>query len=50
MNLASPRVLPDQKRHGIKLHRSVKMRMDAEHLKYKPKLCIEHGVEPTWID
>lgn len=48
MNLARPRVLPDQKKHGIKVHRSVKMRMEALGLKYKPKLKFD--VDPEWVN
>lgn len=48
MNLARPRVLPDQKKHGIKVHRSVKMRMEARGMKYKPKLKFD--VDPEWVD
>lgn len=48
MNLARPRVLPDQKKHGIKVHRSVKMRMEARAMKYKPKLKFD--VDPEWAD
>ena len=47
MNLGRPRVLPDQEKNGIKVHRSVKMRMDIQSLKYKPKLKIEGEAE--WV-
>ena len=47
MNLGRPRVLPDQEKNGIKVHRSVKMRMDIQSLKYKPKLKI--GDEAEWV-
>ncbi|KAA1467854.1 hypothetical protein DENSPDRAFT_833006 [Dentipellis sp. KUC8613] len=50
INMGRPRTIPKQK-HGINVHRSVKIRMDAEGLeggKYKPKAVFE--VEPTWVD
>jgi hypothetical protein len=53
-NLAQPRHIPDARRDGVKIHRTVKMRMEAiypkEHSKskkYSPKMHIK--VEPTWI-
>jgi hypothetical protein len=49
-NLAHPRIIPKQAVRGVKLHRSVKMRMEAEAHKgkYKPKAKLT--VEPTWVD
>ena len=54
-NLAQPRFIPKQVQHGVKIHRSVKLRMDAEHenekkkgKKYRPKADLR--VEPTWVD
>jgi len=53
MNLASPRFIPKQ-RDGVKVHRSVKLRMAAqpeqEHQKqgYQPHAKLL--VEPEWID
>ncbi|XP_006462906.1 hypothetical protein AGABI2DRAFT_224560 [Agaricus bisporus var. bisporus H97] len=54
-NLARPRFIPKQITHGVKVHRSVKMRMDAEYederkkgKRYKPKAHLR--VEPIWID
>ncbi|KAF8625955.1 hypothetical protein AX17_006680 [Amanita inopinata Kibby_2008] len=51
LNLAKPRFIPKQHSRGVKVHRSVKVRMEAAYAggkKYKPKpdIC----VEPTWID
>jgi hypothetical protein len=51
-NLARARVIPKQKK-GYKVHRSVKLRMEAEHeeypgIKYKPRAMF--SVEPTWVD
>ena len=53
-NLARPRFIPKQK-NGVKVHRSVKLRMEAEYedarrkgKKYSPRAYIQ--VEPTWID
>ena len=56
-NLARPRFIPKQKSNGFKVHRSVKMRMEAGFedeagrqagKKYKPKP--HFAVEPIWID
>jgi len=54
-NLARPRFIPKQVKNGVKVHRSVKIRMEAEHedekkkgKKYKPKSRLR--VEPAWID
>ncbi|KAF8157843.1 hypothetical protein B0H34DRAFT_431646 [Crassisporium funariophilum] len=56
-NLARPRFIPKQRSNGFKVHRSVKLRMDAEYenekarqkgKKYQPKP--HWRVEPTWID
>lgn len=55
-NLARPRFIPNQKA-GLKIHRSVKLRMEAEFedekkrkkgKRYIPKPAIL--VEPTWVD
>lgn len=55
--MASPRFIPKQRTNGFKVHRSVKMRMEAEYedakrrakgKKYVPKPVWR--VEPTWID
>lgn len=45
--------MPKQKKNGVKVHRSVKMRMEAEYedspgVKYTPKARFK--VEPTWVD
>lgn len=56
-NMAAPRFIPKQRTNGFKVHRSVKMRMEAEYedekrrakgKKYVPKPVFK--VEPTWID
>lgn len=54
-NLARPRFIPKQLKNGVKVHRSVKLRMEAEYeseekkgKKYKPKPRLH--VEPIWID
>ncbi|KAJ3575742.1 hypothetical protein NP233_g903 [Leucocoprinus birnbaumii] len=54
-NLARPRFIPKQIKNGVKIHRSVKMRMAAQYedekkkgKRYKPKAHLR--VEPTWID
>ncbi|KAK0474468.1 hypothetical protein EDD18DRAFT_239528 [Armillaria luteobubalina] len=51
-NLARPRIIPKQS-SGVKVHRSVRMRMEAFHehkpqKKYKPKANLK--VTPTWVD
>ncbi len=48
MNLGRPRVHPGQEVTGIKVHRSVKTRMQAKHLNYTPRLKFD--VEPEWVD
>jgi len=48
-NLGHPRVIPKQAVRGVKVHRSVKMRMEAEGpKKYKPKPKLRP--DPTWVD
>jgi hypothetical protein len=53
-NLARPRFIPKQIKNGVKVHRSVKIRMDAQYQdekkgeRYRPKAHLR--VEPTWID
>jgi hypothetical protein len=56
-NMAHPRFIPQQRTNGFKVHRSVKLRMEAEFedekrrsrgKKYAPKPKFK--VEPTWID
>ncbi|KAG6828485.1 hypothetical protein H0H87_001826 [Tephrocybe sp. NHM501043] len=52
-NLANPRFIPKQHKNGVRVHRSVKLRMEARpppghHCKYEPKT--NFSVEPTWID
>ncbi|KAG6829309.1 hypothetical protein H0H92_004987 [Tricholoma furcatifolium] len=52
-NLANPRFIPKQHTRGVKVHRSVKLRMDAKppeghKHRYKPKAHL--AVEPIWID
>ncbi|KAG2009460.1 hypothetical protein CC2G_012394 [Coprinopsis cinerea AmutBmut pab1-1] len=56
-NLARPRFIPKQRTNGVKVHRSVKLRMETEYeeekkrlkgKKYQPKAVLR--VEPTWVD
>ncbi|KAG6896290.1 hypothetical protein C0992_009315 [Termitomyces sp. T32_za158] len=52
-NMASPRFIPKQHSNGVKVHRTVQFRMQAQpapgHKKrYTPKAKL--AVEPTWID
>ncbi|KAH7926859.1 hypothetical protein BV22DRAFT_1086180 [Leucogyrophana mollusca] len=51
INMGSGRRVPRQKKKGVKVHRSVKIRMEAEGLeggKYWPKAKLK--VEPEWVD
>ncbi|KIP04937.1 hypothetical protein PHLGIDRAFT_75091 [Phlebiopsis gigantea 11061_1 CR5-6] len=51
MNLGRGRVVPNQRVQGVHVHRSVKMRMEADGLRggrYTPRAKFE--VEPTWVD
>jgi len=55
-NLGRGRFIPKQKKHVVKVHRSVKMRMDAAHdggVKYKPKASFANALalgHVQWID
>lgn len=42
------RHIPRQSTHGVKIHHTVKMRMEA--LGYKPNANLRATTEPTWID
>ena len=52
INLGRPRLIPKQKVRPANVHRSVKLRMEAQCLKkgdkYEP--MPEFKVEPKWID
>lgn len=50
MNWGQGRQIRNQNKYGVKIHRSVKLRMEADHLKggpYYPKALLE--VKPTWV-
>jgi hypothetical protein len=56
-NLARPRFIPKQAKNGVKVHRSVKLRMEAQYedekLRAKGQTYVpraELRVMPTWID
>ncbi|KAG6884358.1 hypothetical protein C0993_011826 [Termitomyces sp. T159_Od127] len=55
-NLGRGRLIPQQKTHVIKVHRSVKQRMEAQYpdgSKYRPKASFQVALESTnveWID
>ncbi|TFK33598.1 hypothetical protein BDQ12DRAFT_690919 [Crucibulum laeve] len=52
-NMGKPRFIPKQAKNGVKVHRSVKLRMEAEHERVKGKKYVPKAhlhVEPTWID
>ncbi|KAJ6541648.1 hypothetical protein B0H19DRAFT_959195 [Mycena capillaripes] len=42
------RHIPRQSTHGVKIHRTVKMRIDAAG--YKPKANLKPTTEPNWVD
>ena len=51
--MGSPRYIPQQRSQGFRVHRSVKMRMEAEleqypGVKYRPRP--EWFVDPEWMD
>ncbi|EGN93859.1 hypothetical protein SERLA73DRAFT_188970 [Serpula lacrymans var. lacrymans S7.3] len=51
INMGAGRHIPRQKKDGVKFHRTVKIRMEAEGLKdgkYWPKAKLK--VEPKWVD
>lgn len=55
INMGGFRHAAMQRKNGIKVHRSVKIRMEAQGVpglkvkeKYKPG--VEFRVEPTWVD
>ncbi|KAK0209162.1 hypothetical protein DFS33DRAFT_1308021 [Desarmillaria ectypa] len=51
LNRGQPRHVPRQKIQGIKVHRTVKLRMESEEVvggKYEPKA--KWTVEPNWVD
>ena len=53
VNMGRPRYVAMQRKNGIKIHRSVKIRMEAQGIvgvkeKYSPK--VELRVQPTWVD
>ena len=56
MNMGRGRVIPGQKRRKIKIHRSVKMRMDTEHedgSKYEPRASFKTALSlgnVLWVD
>ncbi|KAJ3812985.1 hypothetical protein F5876DRAFT_63523 [Lentinula aff. lateritia] len=51
-NLGRGRVVPKQKKQGVRVHRSVKMRLESQHTdgsKYQPKADIDFQYA-TWVD
>jgi hypothetical protein len=49
INLGNGRVIPEAQARSLKVHRTVKLRMEVEEKKkYKPKA--RWAVEPTWVD
>lgn len=56
MNLGRGRFIPKQRKHGVKVHRSVKLRMDAAYedgSKYKPRASFDKALQlgkVDWVD
>lgn len=53
INLGRGRVVPKQREEGIKIHRTVKLRMEMKKEKgklYEPKAKLARGIAPTWVD
>ncbi|KAL1692124.1 hypothetical protein GGG16DRAFT_52174 [Schizophyllum commune] len=51
LHLGQGRVIPKrQKKHGIHIHKTVKTRMEAGELKYKPRANVFDDIEPIWVD
>jgi hypothetical protein len=53
MNLGRGRHIPQQKSQGVRIHRSVKTRLEAEHAdgsKYQPKITNLDMSCVTWVD
>ncbi|KAF8892854.1 hypothetical protein CPB85DRAFT_1230449 [Mucidula mucida] len=50
VNRGRPRFIPRQRRDGVKVHRSVKLRMEAEGLNYKPRAEWHSNTTVTWVD
>ncbi|KAJ4490904.1 hypothetical protein J3R30DRAFT_3694791 [Lentinula aciculospora] len=51
-NLGRGRIVPKQKKQGVKVHRSVKMRLEAQHTdgsEYQPKANVDFNYA-TWVD
>lgn len=53
INRGRGRVIPKQRLEGVKIHRTVKLRMemkkDGDKL-YKPMAGLIKGITPTWVD
>jgi hypothetical protein len=52
INRGRGRVIPKQKSEGVKMHRTVKLRMELQLKdgKYKPRPKTNPDLKPTWID
>jgi len=52
INRGRGRVIPKQKSEGVKMHRTVKLRMELQldDGKYKPRAKMNPDLNPTWID
>ncbi len=53
INRGRGRVIPKQRQEGIKIHRTVQLRMQMlkENGKpYEPRAKVISGIAPTWVD
>lgn len=53
INRGRGRVIPKQRQEGIKMHRTVQLRMEMlkENGKpYEPTAKVIRGIAPTWVD
>lgn len=55
INRKRGRLIPQQKAQGVKIHRTVELRIDSKHKEshgklYKPRAGLRDDVAPTWID
>ena len=53
INRGRGRVIPKQRLEGVKLHRTVRLRMEMKEEEgeaYRPRAKLIPGIEPIWID
>ncbi|KAG5732645.1 hypothetical protein E4T56_gene16747 [Termitomyces sp. T112] len=49
VNRGNGRAIPRQQ-HGVKIHRSVKLRMEHDQMNYIPRAKWDFNIEPEWVD